>query len=61
VEHGGETLSLVSKMFPPFDGQPGDGVGLQIIGTTHLFDSDGIRVASTPAALTPASTTTLAS
>jgi multiple sugar transport system ATP-binding protein len=61
VEHQGETLSLVSKMLPPFDGQPGDAVGLQITGTTHLFDSDGIRVTSTAATLRPASTTTLAS
>jgi hypothetical protein len=50
-------VSLVSKMFPPFDAQPGDGVGLQITGTTHLFDGDGLRVASGPATLSPAPTT----
>jgi multiple sugar transport system ATP-binding protein len=61
VEHRGETLPLVSKMFPPFDAQPGDGVGLQITGTTHLFDDDGIRVASGTATLRPAPSTTLAS
>ena len=36
-------------------------VTLQITGTIHLFDSDGIRVASTTATLAPASTTILAS
>jgi hypothetical protein len=61
VEPRGETLPLVSKMFPPFDAQPGDGVGLQITGTTHLFDDDGIRVASGTATLRPAPSTTLAS
>jgi hypothetical protein len=51
----------VSKMLPPFDGQPGDAVNLQITGTTHLFDSDGLRVASTTARLALASATTLTS
>jgi multiple sugar transport system ATP-binding protein len=51
LEHRGETLPLVSKMFPPFDGQPGDSVGLQITGTTHLFADDGSRVASTTGTL----------
>jgi multiple sugar transport system ATP-binding protein len=51
LEHRGETLPLVSKMFPPFDGQPGDNVGLQITGATHLFADDGSRVASTVATL----------
>jgi multiple sugar transport system ATP-binding protein len=51
VEHQGETLPLVSKMFPPFDGQPGDSVGLQITGTTHLFAADGSRLVSTTATL----------
>jgi multiple sugar transport system ATP-binding protein len=51
VEHQGENLPLVSKMFPPFHGQPGDTVGLQITGTTHLFAGDGSRIASTSATL----------
>jgi aminopeptidase N len=29
LDHKGKTLPLVSKMFPPFEGQPGDSVGLQ--------------------------------
>jgi multiple sugar transport system ATP-binding protein len=51
LEHRGETLPLVSKMFPPFDGQPGDSIGLQITGATHLFAPDGSRLASTTATL----------
>jgi multiple sugar transport system ATP-binding protein len=51
LEHRGEPLPLVSKMLPPFDGQPGEDVGLQITGATHLFDGDGMRVASTTATL----------
>jgi hypothetical protein len=33
-------------MPPPFDGEPGDHVGLQITGMTHLFAEDGSRVTS---------------
>jgi multiple sugar transport system ATP-binding protein len=55
AEHRGQTLPLVSKMFPPFDAQPGDNVGLQITGTTHLFAEDGSRIASITATLRPAS------
>jgi multiple sugar transport system ATP-binding protein len=51
LEHRGQPLALVSKMMPPFDGQPGDNIGLQIIGTTHLFADDGSRLASTTATL----------
>jgi multiple sugar transport system ATP-binding protein len=54
LEDRGEPLALVSKMMPPFDGQPGDSIGLQIIGATHLFAEDGSRVASTTATLHPA-------
>jgi multiple sugar transport system ATP-binding protein len=54
LEHQGTTLPLVSKMLPPFTGQPGDGVGLQIVGATHLFADDGSRVVSTTATLGPA-------
>jgi multiple sugar transport system ATP-binding protein len=55
VEHRGETVPLVSKMFPPFDAQPGDNIGLQITGTTHLFDGTGTRIASGGVTLHPAS------
>ncbi len=51
TDHQGESKALVSKMFPPFDAQPGDTVGLQITGTTHLFGGDGSRIASTGATL----------
>jgi multiple sugar transport system ATP-binding protein len=48
LEHSGENLALVSKMSPPFAGQPGDSIGLQITGTVHVFAGDH-RVASTTA------------
>ncbi|MFL5893810.1 MAG: ABC transporter ATP-binding protein [Thermoleophilaceae bacterium] len=51
VDHHGESIPLVSKMPPPFQGELGDSVGLQIIGTTHLFDGDGTRITSTRATL----------
>jgi multiple sugar transport system ATP-binding protein len=57
VDHQGETLPLVSKMLPPFDGQPGDGVGLQINGTVHLFAEDGSRITSPTATLQQSSAT----
>ena len=50
-EHQGESLPLVAKMDPPFHGEPGDSIGLQITGTTHLFGGDGSRLASTTATL----------
>jgi multiple sugar transport system ATP-binding protein len=50
-EHQGDTVPLVAKMLPPFDGEPGDNVGLQITGTTHLFAEDGSRITSGAAAL----------
>jgi multiple sugar transport system ATP-binding protein len=53
LDDRGQTLPLVSKMFPPFDGQPGDSIGLQITGATHLFAADGSRVVSTTATLRP--------
>jgi multiple sugar transport system ATP-binding protein len=53
LEHQGETLRLVAKTLPPFDGQPGDSVGLQITGATHVFAADGSRVVSTTATLRP--------
>ena len=49
LQHAGENLALVSKMAPPFDSEPGDAVGLQIIGTTHLFGGDGSRLGETNA------------
>jgi multiple sugar transport system ATP-binding protein len=51
VEHRGESVPLIAKMAPPFDGGPGDHVGLQIAGTTHLFGEDGLRIASPKAGL----------
>ena len=51
VDHRGESVPLVSKMPPPFQGELGDSVGLQIIGTTHLFAGDGSRITSTPGTL----------
>jgi multiple sugar transport system ATP-binding protein len=50
-EHRGETLGLVSKTAPPFDGNPGDSIALQLAGTTHLFGGDGGRLASARATL----------
>jgi hypothetical protein len=38
-------------MPPPFDASPGDNVGLQIVGTTHVFGGDGMRLCSTTATL----------
>jgi multiple sugar transport system ATP-binding protein len=49
LEHAGENVALVAKTSPPFDGRPGDKIGLQITGTTHLFAGDGVRVGSTSA------------
>ena len=57
LEHRGDTLPLVSKMLPPFDGQAGDTIGLQITGATHLFAADGSRVVSTTATLHATSVT----
>jgi multiple sugar transport system ATP-binding protein len=51
IEHRGAHVALVSKMAPPFEGNPGDNVGLQIVGKTHLFDGDGLRITSTTATL----------
>jgi multiple sugar transport system ATP-binding protein len=51
LDHRGESVDLVSKMAAPFEGQPEQNVGLQIIGTTHLFDDNGSRIASARASL----------
>jgi multiple sugar transport system ATP-binding protein len=51
VDHQGESLPLIAKTSPPFDGAAGDLVGLQIAGTAHLFGEDGLRIASPPATL----------
>ena len=51
VEHQGESVPLIAKMSPPFEGAAGDRVGLQIAGTTHLFGEDGLRIASPAATL----------
>jgi multiple sugar transport system ATP-binding protein len=51
VEHQGTSVPLVSKMPPPFKGGLGESVGLQIVGTTHLFAGDASRITSTPSTL----------
>jgi multiple sugar transport system ATP-binding protein len=51
LEHGGQSLPLVSKMPVPFTGHPGDDVGVQINGTVHLFDAEGVRAGSSNARL----------
>jgi multiple sugar transport system ATP-binding protein len=51
LDHQGENLALVSKMSPPFHGGPGDSIGLQVTGTTHVFGDDGSRIATTTATL----------
>jgi multiple sugar transport system ATP-binding protein len=51
VDHQGQSLPLLAKVSPPFEGAPGDPVGLQIEGTTHLFGEDGSRIASHAATL----------
>jgi multiple sugar transport system ATP-binding protein len=51
IDHQGESIPLVSKMPPPFHGELGDNVRLQITGTTHLFNGDGSRIGSTNATL----------
>jgi multiple sugar transport system ATP-binding protein len=49
IEHHGDSVDLVARMAPPFDGNAGDHVGLQITGTAHLFGDDGMRICSTSA------------
>jgi multiple sugar transport system ATP-binding protein len=51
IEHQGESLPLVSKMSPPFSGDIGDSVGLELVATTHVFAGDGSRITSTRATL----------
>ena len=51
VDHHGESIPLVAKMQPPFEGELGDPVRLQITGATHVFGGDGERIASTTATL----------
>jgi multiple sugar transport system ATP-binding protein len=51
IDHQGQSVPLVSKMPPPFHGELGDNVALQITGTTHLFNGDGSRLGSTKATL----------
>ncbi|HYZ30064.1 MAG TPA: ATP-binding cassette domain-containing protein [Thermoleophilaceae bacterium] len=51
IDHDGGSVPLVSKMPPPFSGELGDSVGLELVGTTHLFGGDGLRIASTRATL----------
>jgi multiple sugar transport system ATP-binding protein len=51
VDHRGDSVPLIAKTAPPFDGSPDETVGLQIVGTTHVFSEDGLRVASSQASL----------
>jgi multiple sugar transport system ATP-binding protein len=51
VDHRDNSLSLVSKMTPPFSGELGESVGLELVGTAHFFGGDGSRIASTRASL----------
>jgi multiple sugar transport system ATP-binding protein len=51
VDHRENSLSLVSKMTPPFSGALGESVGLELVGTAHFFGGDGSRIASTRASL----------
>jgi multiple sugar transport system ATP-binding protein len=51
VEDGGDSVPMIAKMSPPFDGSPDDSVGLQIVGTTHVFGEDGSRITSSRASL----------
>ncbi|HEX4717561.1 MAG TPA: ATP-binding cassette domain-containing protein [Thermoleophilaceae bacterium] len=51
IDHQGQSVPLVAKMAPPFQGELGDNVTLQISGTTHFFNGDGSRIASTRATL----------
>jgi multiple sugar transport system ATP-binding protein len=51
VDHRGDSVSLVSKMPPPFSGRLGESVGLELVGTTHFFNGDGSRIASPRATL----------
>jgi multiple sugar transport system ATP-binding protein len=51
VEHDGRELPLIAKLSPPFEGAPGERVGLQLAGTTHVFGEDGLRIASSTASL----------
>jgi len=51
VDHRGDEVPLIAKMAPPFDGEPDDHVGLQIVGATHVFGDDGLRIATSRASL----------
>jgi multiple sugar transport system ATP-binding protein len=51
VEHRGDSVPLIAKMSPPFEGSPDDTVGLQLAGKLHVFGEDGSRIASSRASL----------
>jgi multiple sugar transport system ATP-binding protein len=46
VQHEGAPVQVVAKMPAPYAGRPGDEVGMQLIGTVHLFDPAGSRLSS---------------
>ena len=50
LDHRGDEVPLIAKIAPPFDGEPDDR-GLQIVGTTHVFGEDGLRIATSRASL----------
>jgi multiple sugar transport system ATP-binding protein len=52
IEHRGSSVPLVSRMEAPFAGEQGDSVGLQVMGTVHLFGGGDHRLASGKATLT---------
>jgi multiple sugar transport system ATP-binding protein len=51
VDHLGQSIPLVAKMPPPFEGELEDTVALQIVGTTYVFDGGGSRISSSRASL----------
>ena len=51
IDHDGGSLSLTARMLPPFEAELDSEVGIQIVGTTHLFSADGTRIGSGPATL----------
>ena len=50
VDHEDGTAALVAKTPAPFSGRIGDNIGLSMVGTLHLFEPDGARLATVKAA-----------
>ena len=51
LDHEESVDDVVVKVPPPFEGRPDDTVRLQLHGTVHVFDTEGVRVATTDATL----------